>query len=194
MNYYSFDQSINEKVQKSAVQTSSGAPSAGQIPALNAAGQIDSSMLPSGSSQIVFGTSKPGVEDGSVLWVNQNPGYEGLYYFDTARNSWLDTAFITLHTGEDGADNTNLGFAGMNFASNYAGYNINQNMTIVSIFASCRDINNNSKELRIRERLAENNFFSTTKIELENRDVSFVRLSKGNILVGRLSMKVKTRG
>ena len=154
MNYYSFDQSINEKVQKSAVQTSSGVSSEGEIPALNAAGQIDSSMLPSGLSLIVVGNTQPSVVDGSVLWNRTTAGKQGLYRFDTTRNRWIDLSTTTLVYGEDRANNNNLGGPGMTEAGNFSGYNVPYEFTVLGITMACRDFSGNtpSKVITLRER------------------------------------------
>ena len=45
--FYTFDNTIDEKVSKEAVDVSTGSADAGKIPALNAQGVFDESLLPS---------------------------------------------------------------------------------------------------------------------------------------------------
>ena len=44
--YYTFDTTLNEKVSKEAIDASAGSADAGKIPALNAQGKLDESLLP----------------------------------------------------------------------------------------------------------------------------------------------------
>lgn len=111
-------------------------------------------------SSVVVGNSPPAVTDGSVIWNNTTAGYEGLYNRDQTRGKWLGPP-IAMHCGSDTADNSSIGFAGIINASNFTGFNLNFNLTITEIYASCRDINNVTKNVELRQRLDNQGTFST---------------------------------
>jgi len=134
------------------------------------------------SSAIQVGNSAPTITNGSILWLNTNSGYEGLYFRDQTRGKWLEIAARGLHLGEDNANNSNLGFAGVNNAGEFTGYNLNFDYTICEIHASCRDINNqNSKNIEIRKRDDDDNSFTAV------HDFDLVREGTGSDQPGYFS-------
>jgi len=102
-----------------------------QVPELDAGGRIRVSLL--SDPGVSVGATPPSTVDGSVLWLNTNAGYEGLYFRDQTRNKWLSTSEVGYGYGQDSADNQILRMNSISTPAATCGNYLPRDGTIVAV-------------------------------------------------------------